>query len=162
MARLASGAACLIASFLSIGVIAADATVATQAPPEDAAALRDLVASLDREMFDGYNAHDVDRLMSYFAQDLEFFHDTDGLSTFAQTRTGLAGVFANNPDIRRTLLPGSLEVYPIRNYGAIEIGKHEFCHTENGKPDCGSFKFVHVWRYADGRWKVARVVSYGH
>ena len=70
-------------------------------------------------------------------------------------------MFANNPDIRRTV-PGLLEVYPVKNYGAIEIGVHEFCHTENGKPNCGTFKFAHVWRYADGRWTVARVVSYGH
>ena len=113
-------------------------------------------------MFDAYNAHDVERLMAYFTGDLEFFHDTGGLSGFEQTRAGLTNVFANNKDIRRTLVPGSLEVYPIKDYGAIEIGAHEFCHTENGKPDCGTFKFVQVWRYADGSWKIARVVSYGH
>jgi ketosteroid isomerase-like protein len=162
MARFAVAASWLLTSFLSVAAIAAGATVATRAPPDDPTALRDLVATLDREMFDAYNAHDIDRLMPYFAEDLEFFHDTDGLSNFGQTRTGLSGVFANNPDIRRALVPGSLEVYPVKNYGAIEIGAHEFCHTENGKPDCGTFNFVHVWRYADGRWTVARVVSYGH
>ena len=162
IARFAVAASCLLTSFPSIAANAAETTVTTRAPPDDPAALRDLVASLDREMFDAYNAHAIDRLMPYFAADLEFFHDTGGLSNFAQTRTGLTGVFANNHDIRRTLVPGSLEVYPIKNYGAIEIGAHEFCHTENGKPDCGTFKFVQVWRYADARWTVARVVSYGH
>jgi ketosteroid isomerase-like protein len=130
--------------------------------PVDSAALTTLVTELDREMFDAYNAHDVDRLMSMFATDLEFYHDTGGLLDVEQVRAGFKSVFAQNRDIRRDLVPGSLEVYPIKGYGAIEIGAHTFCHTEDGKPDCGTFQFVQVWRLKDGSWKVTREVSYGH
>ena len=62
----------------------------------------------------------------------------------------------------RELVDGSLEVYPIKGYGAIEIGAHRFCHTEDGKPDCGTFRFLQVWRFKDGAWKVSRDVSFGH
>ena len=53
-------------------------------------------------------------------------------------------------------------MYPLPGYGAIEIGTHEFCHEENGKTDCGTFKFLHVWQKQDGKWQVTRVMSYDH
>ena len=113
-------------------------------------------------MFDAYNAHDVDGLMVMFSDDLEFYHDTGGMLDHAQVTAGFTNVFANNKDIRRDLVDGTLEVYPVKGYGAIEIGAHRFCHTENGKPDCGTFKFMQLWRYKDGAWQVTRDVSYGH
>lgn len=130
--------------------------------PTDPDALRAVVLDLDRRMFAAYDAHDVDALMAWFAPELEFFHDTGGLANWAQVKAGFASVFANNPDIRRELVPGSTRVYPVRDYGAIQIGRHRFCHTENGRPDCGEFEFVQVWRLRDGRWQVTRELSYGH
>lgn len=62
----------------------------------------------------------------------------------------------------RTLVEGSLEVYPVKDYGAIQIGSHTFCHMENGQEDCGTFKFVHLWRKENDSWKLTRVISYGH
>jgi len=32
----------------------------------------------------------------------------------------------------------------------------------SGQPDCGTFKFVQIWHYNNGDWKVTREVSYGH
>jgi hypothetical protein len=71
-------------------------------------------------------------------------------------------MMASVPDIRRELVAGSLEVHPIKGYGAIEIGVHRFCHKENGNEECGTFKFVHIWRKNGDSWQVSRVVSYGH
>jgi ketosteroid isomerase-like protein len=120
------------------------------------------VAKLDADMFAAFNAKDVDKLMSYFAPNLEFYHDKGGLSNFNQTKEGFARMFAQTPDITRTLVPGSLEVYPIKEYGAMHIGIHRFCHVENGHDDCGNFKFVMLWQQQGGTWKITRVVSYGH
>lgn len=155
---------CLAAAALMVSMWPAIARpdAAPQAAADETAGLSATVAALDRQMFDAYNAHDVDRLMALFAPDLEFYHDTGGLLGHAQVRQGFTNVFANNKDIRRDLVPGSLEVYPIKDHGAIEIAAHRFCHTENGKEDCGTFKFVHVWRLQDGAWQVSRAVSYGH
>jgi hypothetical protein len=160
-------ATALIALALSVVVRGAETVpTAPSAPvaaiPTDAVQLRDLVAELDRKMFDAYNAHDVDALMAMFTGDLEFYHDTGGVLDFEQVRAGFTGVFARNPDIRRDLVAGSLEVYPIKDYGAIQNGAHRFCHTENGQPDCGMFRFTQIWRFKDGVWKVSREVSYGH
>ena len=120
------------------------------------------VAKLDAEMFAAFNTHDVDKLMSYFAPNLEFFHDKGGLSDFSQTKAGFTRLFAQSPDISRTLVPSSLEVFPVKGYGAVHIATQRFCHVENGREDCGNSKFVMVWQQQAGTWKITRVVSYDH
>ena len=120
------------------------------------------IARLDSAIFGAFNAHDVDRLMAMFTDDLEFYHDTGGLTDRRQSEESFKKMFAGTPDIRRDLVKGSLEVYPIKDHGAIEIGEHRFCHKENGKDDCGTFKFAMVWRRSGESWKISRVISYGH
>jgi ketosteroid isomerase-like protein len=141
---------------------ASPASPVRTSPPNDAAALRELVLELDRRMFDAFNAHDVNELMSFFAPDLEFYHDKDGLLDRGAVMTGFTRVFANNPDLRRDLVPGTVEVHPLPGYGALQVGRHRFCHTEDGKADCGTFAFVQVWRWSGGEWRVSRELSYGH
>lgn len=120
------------------------------------------IARMDKAMFDAFNAHDIDGVMALFSEDLEFYHDKGGLLRYEDTRNGMKGNFDQNNGLRRDLVPGSLEVYPINNYGAVEIGAHRFCHVEDGKDDCGVLKFVHVWRKTGDQWKITRVVSYDH
>lgn len=118
----------------------------------------------DSLMFSAYNRHDVEAMMKFMSDSVEFYHDTGGLSGFKESMEGLKSLFAsgNANDIRRDLVTGSMEVYPVKDYGAIQTGHHTFCHTENGKPDCGTFKFLHIWQKKDGVWKITRVASYGH
>lgn len=117
---------------------------------------------MDSLLFNAFNSRDIDKFKSLFTPDLEFYHDKGGLTNYDQTVASLKNTAANNTDLKRELVPGSLEVYPLKEYGAMQIGMHRFCHTENGKPDCGVFKFVHIWKLQDGEWKITRVVSYGH
>lgn len=120
------------------------------------------VARLDTEMFAAFNAHDVNKLMAYFADNVEFYHDKGGLSNFAQTKEGFARLFAQSPDITRTLVSGTLEAYPVKEYGAMHIATQRFCHVENGRNDCGNSKFVMIWQQQAGTWRITRVVSYDH
>lgn len=124
-------------------------------------ALRRDIERADSAMFAAYNAHDAGQLGRSFAPDLEFYHDTGGLLTWQQAMDGLTSTFTQNPDIRRTLV-GPIEVYPVRDYGAIEIGTHQFCHREDGRDVCGTFKFTHVWRRTAAGWLVSRAISYDH
>lgn len=139
---------------------------AEEQPRKDKAAtsgeLFETISRLDSAVFAAFNAHDVDLLMSMFTDDLEFYHDVGGLTDFPQTRENFKTLFTRTPDIRRDLVKGSLEVYPIKDHGALAIGAHQFCHQENGKDDCGTFKFAMVWRKSGERWKLARVISYAH
>ena len=124
--------------------------------------LYDTIAHMDSVLFDAFNSRNLDKLKTLFTHDLEFYHDKSGLSGYEKNMENFKENFAKNNKLNRKLVPGSLEVYPIQDYGAIQTGSHTFCHTENGKEDCGTFKFVHVWQKKDGEWKISRVVSYGH
>jgi hypothetical protein len=126
------------------------------------AVLRDEIARADASMFDAFNAHDLDETKRWFAPELEFYHDKDGALSYAEVMEGFRKLFAQNNGLKRELVKGSLEVYPIKDFGAIEVGSHRFCHVENGRDDCGVFKFVLVWRQTDGRWQVTRALSYDH
>jgi len=132
---------------------------------KDSLANRELykeIFRMDSILFNAFNTRDIVKFGSLFTNDLEFFHDKGGLTDYQYTMNFMKDVAKNNNGLRRDLVKGSLEVYPIPGYGAMEIGAHTFCHVENGKQDCGTFKFVHVWQKKDGEWKISRVVSYGH
>ncbi|SRR5579871_318065 len=120
------------------------------------------IAQEDSLLFTAYNAHDLAKIKTFFTSDLEFYHDKGGLTTYVQNMQAFKENFEKNNGIQRELVPGSLEVYPVKNYGAMEIGEHKFCHEENGKKDCGTFKFAMVWEKTIEGWKISRVLSYGH
>ena len=117
---------------------------------------------MDSVLFEAYNSGNIDKLKNIFDEGLEFYHDTGGLNTYEKTLDGLQNIFDRHQGHKRELINGSLEVYPIKNYGAMEIGVHKFCHIENGKENCGTFKFIHIWKKINNAWKITRVISYGH
>src|SRR5687768_16392400 len=104
------------------------------------------IAKMDSLLFNAFNERDTSTFMKSFTTDLEFYHDKGGLTGYLQTVNFAKAQAESKSDLKRTLVPGSLEVFPVKDYGAIQIGKHRFCHTENGQPDCGTFKFIHVWK----------------
>jgi ketosteroid isomerase-like protein len=117
---------------------------------------------LDSVLFNAFNSRDIDQFKNLFTEDLEFYHDKGGLTNYEYTIKSLKTTATLNNQLKRELIKESLEVYPIPGYGAMEIGVHTFCHNENGKQDCGTFKFVHIWKKENDEWKITRVVSYGH
>lgn len=138
-------------------------------PPEQ---LRDVIRQHDQALFAAvFETCDLAALEALVAEDLEFYHDKGGFTA----RSGQA--FIDNvaegcrsraqPDSwrsRRELVVESLRVYPVPGYGAIEVGTHRFHERRGDGPEAlaGSADFSHVWRYADGRWRVSRILSYAH
>jgi Domain of unknown function (DUF4440) len=116
----------------------------------------------DSLVFSAFNNRNVESFKKMFSEDLEFFHDKGGLTGFDHTINFLNDQQNKKSDLKRELIKETLEVYPIPGYGAMQIGEHRFCHTENNKQDCGTFKFVHIWQKKDDGWKITRVVSYNH
>lgn len=123
-----------------------------------------IIATLDSALFAAFNAHNADLLGTFFTPDLEFYHDKSGLAGYDTTMANFRDLFARNAGtgLRRELVPGSLEVYPLGEFGLLEVCRHRFCHTENGKDDCGTFKNIMVWRKEGASYKVSRVISYDH
>lgn len=116
----------------------------------------------DSLLFVAFNARDLNRMKQFFTADLEVFQDNTGVRDFAETVHAFGELFQKEYVLTRRLVPGTLEVYPIKDFGAIETGSHEFCHTENGKQDCAVFKFVHIWQKTDTGWKIKRLITYDH
>lgn len=126
--------------------------------------LQDTIAALDAAVFDAFNTcsnpAQLDRHAGYFASEVEFYHDTGGVTRsrtkmLQNTARHVCGTF------RRELVPGTLKVFPIKDYGAIEQGSHRFCHFEGGTCE-GMADFVIVWHNQEGHWKITRVLSYAH
>jgi hypothetical protein len=131
---------------------------AQTAPAPDA--LFKTIQSLDAQLFDAYNRCDLDKFGSFLAEDVEFYHDVTGLARGRQT---IVDAVKNNicGKVTRELLPGTLAVYPIAHYGAVEMGIHRFHHP--GDPqNVGEAQFVHLWENQNGVWRITRVISFDH
>lgn len=144
--------------------------VKAQVNPESE--LYQALAQKDSLLFvEGFNKCHQEKFEGLLAEDLEFYHDTGGY----QDRAAFFEAFNNNicsgkpaKPIRK-LVPGTLEVYPLKNngvlYGAIQKGDHEFYIREDGKEiyKTGMAKFTHLWLLnEEGDWMLKRVLSYDH
>lgn len=149
-------------------LLASTASPALAAPASTAPAGPDPLAReisvLDRAVFDAFNhcseSGRLEEHAGYFSPDVEFYHDTGGVTwtrdeMIANTGKYVCGHFT------RELVAGSMKVYPIKDFGAISQGVHRFCQVASGQCE-GLADFVIVWRRQDGAWRITRVLSYGH
>jgi len=141
-------------------------TANAQASKPGTKELQDRITALDAAMFAAYNKCDIDKVATFFAEDLEFYHEKGGLTltrdaTLATMRKNLCGPDSNR--VRREPVDGSMEVRPINNYGAVQTGEHRFYLTQKGQSEKidGIGKYVMLWREKDGEWRITRVISYG-
>lgn len=122
------------------------------------------IKRMDSLLFDAFNRCDTAASKDFFTMDLEFYHDNGGLTGYEENMRSIRKRCSSSYKVRRELVPGTLEVFPVKDYGAIELGSHRFYFTNAGEAETldGTFRFVHVWKKENGRWKIARVVSFDH
>src|SRR5688500_2369617 len=96
----------------------------SNAQPRKSGDLFNEIAYMDSVLFNALNSRDMETFKPLFTTDLEFYHDKGGLTDYNYTIQSLKNVTAQNNGLRRELIKGSLEVYPIKDYGAIQIGAH--------------------------------------
>ena len=126
------------------------------------AELTSAISALDTQLFDAYNNCDLDKLGSMVVDDLEFYHDKTGLMVGKQP---FLVAIKNNicGKVRRELVKGSLEVYPLKGFGAVEMCVHRFTHPKSVDPGPGGeAKSVMLWQQKDGAWTLTRVISFDH
>jgi len=147
-----------IAALLGMASICPQASRA-QFTPDDKA-LYDTILHQDSLFFGAYNTCTVnlDKYGAFYADNLEFYHDKGGFSTskqdvIAATKKNICG------KVTRELVPGSVEVYPIANFGAIEIGFHKFHNNQEPNAPSRPGRFVMVWQHTGDTWKITRVIS---
>ncbi|MGI2170406.1 nuclear transport factor 2 family protein [Shewanella sp. MF05960] len=128
------------------------------------ATLTDQMKSLDTAVFDAFNQcqqpEELERHASFFAEDVEFYHDNGGVtwdrdSMIANTQNNACGHFI------RKLVEGTFNAHAIKDFGAITEGVHVFCQNKTNKCE-GKADFVMIWRKVDNKWEITRVLSYGH
>lgn len=148
-----------VVSLLLTSFVAAPARSA-ETQPLPAASVTATISALDTRLFDAYNRCQLDEFGKLFAEDVEFYHDAGGVTWDRQTvidntRKYICG------KVRRELVPGTLKVYPVKDFGAIEEGEHRFCEIASGQ--CvGAARFAMAWRQQQDGWQLTRVLSYGH
>lgn len=146
-----------LSMLMTLSVAAQEKKVAPTSP--------DLFKEIERAdslMFQAFNTQDMSAFKAMFTEDLEWFQDNGGLIPYKTVFENFGNTFRNENKLSRELVKGSLEVYPIKDYGAIQIGRHQFKHMENGKLEIGTFKFLMIWQKKDEKWRISRVISYDH
>jgi ketosteroid isomerase-like protein len=153
-------------------LLAATCLSAQTAGPVATKELHNEIAAHDRKLFDAvFNTCDTQALAGLVTDDFEMFHDKGGLvstsgAQFVENIRGMCERQKTGEDYRarRELVEGSLEVYPLNNYGAVEVGVHRFYKRAPGQPDklVEIARFTQVWKKEASGWKLARVVSYDH
>jgi hypothetical protein len=152
----------LFAVFVVSGARATAQAVPSLESIQSQAELDKAIASLDAALFDSYNRCDLAKFGSFIADDVEFYHDQGGVTL---GRAALTDSVKKNicGKVTRELVPGTMQVYPMKGYGAVEMGVHRFHHPGHEDTEgVGEGKFIHLWQYKDGAWKITRVISYDH
>lgn len=121
--------------------------------------LHDTLARMDQHVFEtAFVECDPAEFRKLFTADAEFYHDVAG-ATFGEDVWTLKGCPADD-GVTRILVPESLKVFPMRGYGAIQVGEHWF--VEEGAANSTLAKFIHLWRFEKNEWRIARVLSFDH
>ncbi len=133
--------------------------------------LIDTLAAKDRALFEAVFGCRLDILTPLIATDFEFLHDKGGMTARSgkefldQVAKGCELQKAGtNFKARRELVPGTMTVYVLNHYGAMQMGTHRFYALQDGKPDrlTETGKFIDIWVQDGTEWKLARVISYDH
>jgi hypothetical protein len=158
MMKYRSRIALIISLGLGLGLVPA---LSAQKPDS----LSQTITRLDSIIFDAYNHCALTTMAPYFAPDLEFYHDQSGLSRGREAMLRDVKKYVCGK-ARRDLVPGTMAVYPLKGFGAVQTGRHMFCDpqkfTRCEEATSGVAEFVHVWQLSKGKWRITRVISYDH
>ena len=120
--------------------------------------LHNEILQMDTKYFNAYNTCDMKTQEEMYDENIEFYHDKGGLSTDKkELLKSLKENICNK--VTRTLIKGSIEVYPIKNYGAIQIGYHKFFNKQEPTAKSIPSKFIVVWKNEKSNWKMTKVIS---
>ena len=151
----------LVCALLPMHVAKAQSGVAPLDQIKNQADLEKAITALDTMLFDAYNTCDLKTFDSLLDDNVEFYHDRGGVTLGHAKLTQSIQDNICGGDVRRELVPGTLEIYFMQGYGAVEIGVHRFVHPKSNSP-AGEGRFMTLWQYKDGNWKITRAISYDH
>lgn len=148
---------------VALMTIAGSPAAATPAFPSEEAAVR----SADAAFWRAFDACDAASMAKYLTDDVEFYHDTTGLTrTRANVVESMMKGPCGTPDLhmRRELVGASARYQPVPGYGAMWSGDHIFFARkgDGAERPATHARFMVIWRQVAGQWEMARVISYDH
>src|SRR6478736_6360544 len=127
------------------------------------------IAKMDNLYFTAQNNCDLMKYASFLSEDLEFYHDKAGFTPSKQKEMEGMAIFCGEEQrkrqpLRRELVKGSLKVYPMDQYGALELCDHLFYLQIKGNKEkvVGKGRMTALWKLEGNDWKLARIISYDH
>jgi hypothetical protein len=154
--RLSAFLTLLIITTISVTASAQSQDAYTYKPQSQE--LYNTIVHMDSVYFNAYNNCDMATQAAIYSDSIEFYHDKGGLMTSKQA---LLDAIKKNicGKVTRVLVKGSIEVYPIPGYGAVEIALHRFVNHEESESPSKPDKFIVIWRLKNDKWQITRVVS---
>ena len=132
---------------------------------DESESLREAIIRADSLRYVAYNGEDVDGFTSFLADDVEVFHDRFSAMQGRQAvRSSLASVFERPGRVRRELVPGSLEVYPLADSAAVQLSDNHFYEVapDGSERLARIAKLIVFWRFAEGQWTAFKLASFDH
>lgn len=153
-----------IGFLITWAIIISSVGVKAQSPPAyvykpDSQELYNTIVHMDSVYFNAYNTCDMKTQAAVFSDSIEFYHDKGGVT---KSKQAILDAIKKNicGKVTRELVKGSIEVYPIKGYGAVETGLHMFHNNQEKNPGPSKIsKFIIIWQHTDDGWKMSRVVS---
>ena len=115
----------------------------------------------------GFNQCNIQQYEKSLSDQLQFYHDKDGISDKQKFLNDLKNGLCKNPEMRqvkRLLLKDKTEIYPLLKndtiYGAVHNGDHLFYESKDHQP--GIAKFTNIWLLENNEWKLNSSISYNH
>jgi len=130
--------------------------------------LFDTISQLDSSLFEAYNLCDLETYGTFLSEDLEFYHDKQGLTKSRASELESMVIFCGEQrerqQLRRELVEESLQVFPMNEYGALATGEHIFYLVidEQTSKSVNKAKFTTLWKFENDEWKMTRTFSYDH
>lgn len=127
--------------------------------------LTNLVIDLDAKLFRAYNDCDLEAFASMLAPNIDAYHDFGGHAVGRDTLKRLVQTnICSGPRIRRELIPGSMEVSPIRGVGAVQTSASLFWRRQPDGTDAklDTARDIKLWEQRQGVWLLTFWISYDH
>lgn len=136
---------------------------------QDTGALYNEIRKMDSLYFSAQNQCDLEKYAFYLSEDFEFFHDIAGKTASKDDERSDMAIFCGEEQrsrqpLRRELIEGSLKVFPMNNYGALEFCDHQFHLQINDGTEklVSRSRMTAIWKLINKEWKLTRVISYDH
>lgn len=124
-------------------------------------ALFDSLSVADSLLFDAFFVRcDAEATIAMYTADAEFYHDRDGLKVGVAAMDAFRNNCPRDKGMRRAIVPGTVRVFGIAGYGAVQFGRHRFIQSD-GAPDTEA-KFIQLWQRTPNGWRATKTISIDH